>query len=634
MKGTMMGKSGSSKGDGQKMMMKKYYLHKGKGNGVPEPEPTPAPAPAPTTFRILHINDHHSHLEAEELDVEITEDFPASLAGIGEVAVVYGGFPLLVPTFAQYESEAYDIGMHGVLKLHAGDAITGTSYYSLFNGVADLDMMNLICFDAFVLGNHEFDDGDSALADFISLLTESRICPSTPVLSANLMPGPDSALLPLKDALDIASFAIYELENGRSVGIIGITVSQKTLLSSSPDEGTDILDEVESVTSAVASLQDEGVDIIVVLSHTGINMEVEKLALIPGVDVVVGGDSHSLLGDLGGYGAEPQGPYPIEIVKEDNTKTCFVTAWEYSHIMGFLDIEVDGNGDVVSCSGSPIVPMDPVATTLENGLTDEQASDFVNYVSSVGPFVATTPDRFTALVLSAYQSEVDVLKETVIATVDGDICFERIPGQGRSVICDVCESATQGGGACNLVAQAFLDRSKEASVAIQNGGGCRTDIGAGDLTIDEAISLLPFSNTLVNLEMTGEEIKMVLEEALEFAFVGGSSGAYPYAAGLRYAVDSEAEFGSRVSDLLVNPRLEGTFEPIDLTASYTVVTNNFVSEGRDGYITFGEIEDKVDTFIEYSQAFIDYATEQGTIADPPREEYSTSSYSPVLAECL
>ena len=82
-----------------------------------------------------------------------------------------------------------------------------------------------------------------------------------------------------------------------------------------------------------------------------------------------------------------------------------------------------------------------------------------------------------------------------------DICYERIPGQGRSVICDASKSATQGGGVCNLVAQAFLKAEKTSDVAIQNGGGCRSDIAQGNFTIADAWNVLPFSNTLVTLEV-------------------------------------------------------------------------------------------------------------------------------------
>ncbi|MEC9254698.1 MAG: metallophosphoesterase, partial [Pseudomonadota bacterium] len=114
------------------------------------------------SISILHMNDHHSHLEAESFGFDVSElglETGAEGGAIAEVDVTYGGFPMMVSLFNSLEMQS-----DNVLKLHSGDAITGTLYYSLFKGRADADMMNQICFDAFALGNHEFDDGDTGLA--------------------------------------------------------------------------------------------------------------------------------------------------------------------------------------------------------------------------------------------------------------------------------------------------------------------------------------------------------------------------------------------------------------------------------------------------------------------------------------
>jgi 5'-nucleotidase/UDP-sugar diphosphatase len=169
-------------------------------------------------------------------------------------------------------------------------------------------------------------------------------------------------------------------------------------------------------------------------------------------------------------------------------------------------------------------------------------------------------------------------------------------------------------------------------VSIQNGGGCRSDIAAGDFTLEDAITLLPFSVTLVTLELTGTQIKMVLEEALENAFNGGSTGAYPYAAGLRYAVDANEKMGNRISSLEINIRLaEVSWDAISADMLYTVVTNDFIAGGRDGYLTFGNVGDElvVNTYTEYSQAFMDYAIQEGTLVNPPVDEFSTQSFVPL-----
>ena len=100
---------------------------------------------------ILHMNDHHSHLQADE-GVDLR------LAG-QTTRVRSGGFPALIA-----KTKALLAGRDDIVKLHAGDAITGDLYYTLFKGAADAALMNELCFDAFALGNHEFDDGDAVLA--------------------------------------------------------------------------------------------------------------------------------------------------------------------------------------------------------------------------------------------------------------------------------------------------------------------------------------------------------------------------------------------------------------------------------------------------------------------------------------
>jgi hypothetical protein len=110
--------------------------------------------------------------------------------------------------------------------------------------------------------------------------------------------------------------------------------------------------------------------------------------------------------------------------------------------------------------------------------------------------------------------------------------------------------------------------------------------------------------------------------------LAGGEGSYPFASGLRYAIDYTAMFGSRISNLEVNPRVEGEWAPIDPMLTYTVVTNSYIAIGRDGYFTF--ISDDVastyiDTFVEYGQSFVNYARAEQTLVELPFSEYSTQS---------
>jgi 5'-nucleotidase len=149
-----------------------------------------------------------------------------------------------------------------------------------------------------------------------------------------------------------------------------------------------------------------------------------------------------------------------------------------------------------------------------------------------------------------------------------------------------------------------------------------------------AYELLPFSNTLVELELTGAEIVQSLEDGAA-NFVDnpdGSDGSFPYGSAIRWDVDLTQPAGSRFTNVEVRDD-SGVWAPIDLEASYVVVTNSFLATGGDGYATFAAAEAEgrvVDTGIDYAQGFIDWLVEDvdGEVAVPPPSEFSTQRYVP------
>lgn len=587
----------------------------------------------PLTLNILHMNDHHSHLAADQLDYDVSglrlNTMLADGTPLNEVEVTYGGMPLLTNTFKRMERY-----VRNPIKIHAGDAITGTLYYSLFKGQADAAMMNEICFDAFALGNHEFDDGDTGLASFLDHFADGQC--NTPVLGANVVPGATSAI---RDGY-IQPYTIMEVE-GQKVGIIGIDIAGKTKNSSNPDESTEFLDELETSQRYIDELTDQGVNKIILVTHYQYANDIQLAGQLRGVDVIVGGDSHTLLGDdtLADLGFNVAGEYPTWVTDADGKRVCIVQAWEYAHLMGRLQVDFDRHGNVRSCYGHPVMPVKADFAFEDSDGSSRELSGFdklkVAFSLIRHPEIKLAwEDTTSAALLAGFNEEVAVLEQTVIGSVSEDLCLDRWPGQGRSAICDASATYANGSDISNIVAKAFMTVTPTADFAIQNAGGVRVDIPMGNYTIADAFTLLPFSNTLVTLEMTGEQIKNVLEDALSNTLDdGGSTGSYPYASGLRYRVDASQGFGNRISNLEINPRLAGSWTAIDPMETYTVVTNDFIASGQDGYDTFGVIFDAglyTDTFTEYAQGFIDYVealTDSGLpVSKLPLEEYSTQSY--------
>jgi len=576
----------------------------------------------PLSLRIVHINDHHSHLEEDDIAFDIN--------GI-ETEFPMGGFSRVITKINELAGET-----DNVLKLHAGDAITGTLYYTLFNGEADAALMNQVCFDAFALGNHEFDAGDAGLKTFLDFLGGGSC--DTPVLAANVVPEVGvSPLTPSSPTDYIQPYVVKEVD-GQRIGIIGIDIAQKTKVSSNPDETTEFLDETETAQRYIDELAADGVNKIILLTHYQYDNDLAMVANLTGVDVVVGGDSHSLLG--GGFadlGLSPAGEYPTVVEDADGSTVCVVQAWEYSNVVGELNVEFDAEGNVTSCAGTPHLllgdqptrEVDDENVALE-GAELQAAIDFVEG----NPLLSfVTPDPTSEATIAGYSDQVDVLNQTVVGTVTEDLCLSRIPGDGRSSIPGCSElTAENGGHIQQLVAHGYREQIGGTDIVVQNAGGVRVDVEAGAYTIGDAYTLLPFANTMVALEMTGAEIKQVLEEGVSnFLDQGGSTGAFPYASGLRWHVDLTQPFGSRFSNHEVKRRGETTWSPLDDNATYTVVTNSFAAGGGDGYTTFKTVSDDgraLDLYLEYAQTWLDYVESVGTLSRLPVEEYSTQSFVP------
>ena len=489
---------------------------------------------------VLHINDHHSHLKPDKrmslmLDGKSTR-------------VRSGGMPAVVAKIKELEADNKN-----VIKLHAGDAISGSLFFTIFKGEADAALMNEICFDAFALGNHEFNDGDKGVAKFIDFL-KSEKC-NTPVLAANIKPEVGvSALTPNSETDYIQPYTIIE-RGGIKVGIIGIDIVRKTVMSSSPDETTIFLDEAETAQKMVDELKQSGIKHIIILAHYGYNNELELAKKIDGVDLIIGGDSHTLLGDFDDLGLNASGPYPTIVKGIGGKLVCVATAWQYSQIVGELTISFNEDGEVQSCKGIPhLMLADSFKRKNSDGdrveIEGVERDAVYSQINTDPKLSIVQEDASAAILLESFNIKVEEMLSIKVGEVKENLCLVRIPGDNRSKICSPEQTASKGSDISMVVAHAFREMAKASDIAIQNGGGVRTDIAKGDFTMGDAYKLLPFANTLVEMDMTGTEIKAVLEEALDYALQpNGSDGAYPYAAGLRWDLDTSKPAGSRLSNM-------------------------------------------------------------------------------------
>ena len=411
-----------------------------------------------------------------------------------------------------------------LLVLDAGDQYQGSLMYTTYKGDVEIEMMERIGFDAMAVGNHEFDDGPEGLAK----LTQGV---SFPVISGNLDLGQSNLL-----ADEVENHHVIEV-GGERIGIVSALASD-TAETSSPGPNVIFLDEIDSIAADVATLEQAGVTKIIALTHVGLNKDMEIAAEVEGVDAVVGAHSHTLMSNtVEGALAYPQmaGDTPV------------VQAYAYSKYVGHLQLTFDDDGNVTAATGDTI-------------LLDASVAEDPDIVARVQELAGPIEEMKTR-----------VVAETA-AAIEGDrtVC--------RAVECPMG----------NLVADAMLDRveGQGIQVAIQNGGGLRASIGAGEVTMGEVLTVLPFQNTLSTFEVSGQAIIDALENGV--SQVADGAGRFPQVAGMSFTADLTKEPGNRISDVMVDGM------PIDPAATYGVVSNNYVRNGGDGYAMFVDADNVYD----------------------------------------
>jgi 5'-nucleotidase len=471
-------------------------------------------AQADYSLTILHTNDFHARFE------QINKYDSACSAEDGAEGKCFGGSARLVTAVADARARS-----NNSILVDGGDQFQGTLFYTYYKGALTAEMMNKLGYDAMTVGNHEFDDGPEVLRGFMDAV-------SFPVLMSNA----DVTREPLL-AEKLPKSVIIE-RGGEKLGLIGLT-PQDTDELASPGPNIDFLDPVTAVQAEVAKLEAEGVNKIIVLSHSGYKTDLHIANETTGVDVIVGGHSNTYLSNTA-EGSE--GPYPTMV-----GTTAVVQAYAYGKFLGELNVTFDEAGVITEAVGEPLI--------MDNGVA-EDADTLARIADAAKPL--------------------DEIRNKVVAEAAAPIGGDR----------DACRSMECEMG--TLIADAMLQRVKDQGVqiAIQNGGGIRASIDAGPVTMGEVLTVLPFQNTLSTFQVTGATVVAALENGVSQVEEG--AGRFPQVAGMTYAFDRTQPAGSRVSDVMVGG------EPIDMEKVYGVVSNNYVRNGGDGYDMFKTAENAYD----------------------------------------
>lgn len=470
-------------------------------------------------LNILHINDFHSRIESIN---KFDSTCSAEEEGKNEC---FGGAARLLTAINQTRDALKAQGKN-VLLLNAGDNFQGSLFYTTYKGTVEAEVLNAMKFDAMTVGNHEFDDSEDGLAGFLDKV-------QFPVVTANVV-----ATAASKIGDRVKPSIVLEV-GGQKIGIVG-AVANDTAELATPGPNITIAEDVAKISEQVQKLKQDGVDKIIALTHVGYPRDLEFIAKIPDVDVVVGGHTHTLLSNTD---QKAEGPYPTLVDNPGGYKVPVVQAGQYSKYLGDLKVVFDDSGVVKESKGDPI-------------LIDSSFK----------------PDEATLKRIDELKAPIEALKSKVVGSSEGPI-------EGDRKVCRVKECSMG-----NLVADATLARVKDqgVTIAFANSGGLRSSIDAGDVSMGEVLTVLPFQNTVATFQLKGEDIRAALENGV--SQIDDGAGRFMQVSGLKYSFDRSKPAGGRVVSVEVK---EGdAFVPLDPAKTYIVAANNYVRTGGDGFKVF------------------------------------------------
>jgi 5'-nucleotidase/UDP-sugar diphosphatase len=290
---------------------------------------TPAIAQEDTgfTLTILHTNDTHSHIEQfAGSSSTCNEEQAAEGVCVGGVARRGAMLAALMGTATN------------PILVDAGDQFQGSLFYTEYRGEEAAEFMAMLGYQAMTIGNHEFDDGPANLARFIDSV-------GLPVLSANINASGDPDLTG-----KILPYTVLDV-GGEQIGVIGLTTIT-TPFSSSPGDTVAFGEYVALLEPVVAELEAQGINKIVLLSHIGYEDDQALAAAIDGVDIIVGGHSHTLLSNTV---EDASGPYPTVVNSPSGAPVLIVQAEAYGKYLGNLEVAFDTDGVAAAWQGEPIL---------------------------------------------------------------------------------------------------------------------------------------------------------------------------------------------------------------------------------------------------------------------------------------
>ena len=449
-----------------------------------------------------------------------------------------------------YEAKGAD-----VILVDAGDYIQGTPYVSDSQGKTAIELMNAAGYDVATFGNHEFDYG---YANLQTILKDAKF-----KVIANIK---------YNGKLAYDAGYIVETKGGLKVGFLGLTTPETaTKAHPAKIKGVTFMAQNELysfATQEAADLKADGSDVVIALTHLGVDPESEPnrstdlYAKSKGIDFIIDGHSHTKMTE--GENGEP--------IQSTETKLKYVG----------------------------VIVIDNASKKIESN----ELIQLEGYANE---------DADTKAAADAIIADVDARLGAVFAKSEVDLDGNRDPGV-----------RTQETNLGDLITDALLwyatkdgklDVPNDHIVAVTNGGGIRASIKAGDITMKDINTVLPFGNTVAVVYVTGEKLLEALEAANQSAPT--ALGGFAQIAGMDISVctaapyDKNADtypgstyYGPKTINRVTINSING--KPFRAKDTYAVVTNDFMAAGGDVYYAFASSPKIVDTGTPMDEAVVEY----------------------------
>lgn len=465
------------------------------------------------TIVIVHTNDFHGRLLPFE-DKKISEK--DKVGGSAYIAALINNIR------KEYSGS--------VLLLDAGDIAQGTPISNIFKGLSVIDVMNHENYDVGTIGNHEFDWGQKALLQIIKNAKFQFI-------TANIIEKDKNTLL-----FGLKPYTIREVQ-GVKIAIIGVTTTDTPIVTKPSNvDGLEFQDPAAVVNRYYPIVKSKGAKIIIVLSHLGVDADEAIAKKIRGVDLIVGGHSHTVLKD-------PKIVNNIAIVQAGNN----------GKYIGKFVIKYDKDANkIVSCTTKgELIPV-----------LDSQI----------------TPDPEIAKIVGKYDAQVAPQMNVVVAEAKEDLLT---PSTGGNPKVD----SPLG----NLVCDAMKEKAG-SQITFMNAGGLRSPIYKGAVKVGDVFNLMPFDNSLVTMDLLGVDVLKVLEQGTT------THGMVQVSSGMKVVYNPKAPAGSRIIEAAldgkpIDPKAIYRITTIDFVASGGDGFNSF-KNGKN--LVYGDL--LRDVLLDYFKA--------------------------------